>query len=45
MRARRVSADAERIEDPVAPTPRTSEALDRLADDAKADALKSAGLP
>jgi hypothetical protein len=29
----------------VAPTPLTSEALDRLADDAKADALKRAGLP
>ncbi|HEY2966137.1 MAG TPA: nicotinate phosphoribosyltransferase [Actinomycetota bacterium] len=41
----RVPADAARIEDPVAPTPRTSEALDRLADDAKADALKRAGLP
>jgi nicotinate phosphoribosyltransferase len=41
----RVPADAARIEDPVAPTPLTSEALDRLADDAKADALKRAGLP
>ena len=30
-----------RIEDPVAPTPRTSEALDRLTDDAKADALQA----
>jgi nicotinate phosphoribosyltransferase len=41
----RVPADATRIEDPVAATPRTSEALDRLAGDAKADALKRAGLP
>jgi nicotinate phosphoribosyltransferase len=41
----RVPADAAGIEGPVAPTPRTSEALDRLADDAKADALKRAGLP
>jgi nicotinate phosphoribosyltransferase len=40
-----VPADAARIEDPVAPTPRTSEALDRLTDDAKADALKRAGIP
>ena len=40
-----VPAEAARIEDPVAPTPRTSEALDRLADDARADALKRAGLP
>jgi len=39
-----VPADAARIEDPVAPTPRTSDALDRLTDDAKADALKRAGL-
>jgi len=41
----RVAADAARIEEPVASTPRTSEALGRLADDAKADALKRAGLP
>jgi hypothetical protein len=40
-----VPADAARIEDPVAATPRTSEALDRLNDDAKADALKRAGIP
>jgi nicotinate phosphoribosyltransferase len=40
-----VPADAARIEDPIAPTPRTSEALDRLTDDAKADALKRAGIP
>jgi nicotinate phosphoribosyltransferase len=41
----RVPADAAGIESPVAPTPRTSEALDRITDDAKADALKRAGLP
>ena len=40
----RIPRDAARIEDPVAPAPRTSEALDRLTDDAKADALKRAGL-
>jgi nicotinate phosphoribosyltransferase len=40
----RIPPDAARIEGPVAPAPRTSEALDRLTDDAKADALKRAGL-
>ena len=39
-----IPPDAARIEDPVAPAPRTSEALDRLTDDAKAEALKRAGL-
>jgi hypothetical protein len=37
--------DAAKIEDPVAPTPAASEALDPLTDDAKAEALKRAGLP
>jgi nicotinate phosphoribosyltransferase len=41
----RMATEAARIEEPMAPTARTSEALDRLAHDAKADALKRAGLP
>jgi hypothetical protein len=37
--------EARRIEDPVAPTPRNSDALEDLSERTKADALKRAGLP
>ena len=40
-----VPEEARRIEDPVAPTPRNSDALEDLSERAKADALKRAGLP
>ena len=35
---------ARRIEDPVAPTPANSDALERLSEQAAADALRRAGL-
>jgi nicotinate phosphoribosyltransferase len=40
-----VPEEARRIEDPVAPVPTNSDALERLSERAKADALKRAGLP
>jgi nicotinate phosphoribosyltransferase len=41
----RVPQDARRIEDPLAPVPRNSDALERLSERARADALERAGLP
>jgi len=40
-----VPEEARRIDHPVAPTPRNSDALEDLSERAKADALKRAGLP